>query len=101
CCGPVIRSAPSIIEKGRRVLNDQRRVGKRKTARTFHTLGQCVLPLPKMQTIIQDRVIETAGLLAESGEKQPVTFQHSILCQTSLPYRDPGDDVRTWERLNG
>jgi hypothetical protein len=71
--------------KGRRVLNDQRRTGKRKTARTFHTLGQCVLPLPKMQTIIQDRIIETAGLLAESGEKQPVTFQHSILCQTCLP----------------
>jgi hypothetical protein len=87
--------------KGRRVLNDQRRVGKRKTARTFHTLGQCVLPLPKMQTIIQDRVIETAGLLAESDAKQPITFQHSILCQTCLPYRDPGDDVRTWERLNG
>ena len=54
-----------------------------------------------MQTIIKDRLIETAGLLAESDEKQPVTFQHSILCQTCLPYRDPGDDVRTWERLNG
>jgi hypothetical protein len=90
-----------MIERGGLVLNDQRRTGKRKTARTFHTLGQCVLPLPKMQTIIQDRVIETAGLLAESGEKQPITFQHSILCQTCLPYRDPGDDVRTWERLNG
>ena len=60
-----------------------------------------MLPLPKMQTIIKDRLIETAGLLAESDEKQPVTFQHSILCQTCLPYRDPGDDVRTWERLNG
>ena len=83
------------------MLSDQRRTGKRKTARTFHTLGQCVLPLPKMQTIIKDRLIETAGLLAESDEKQPITFQHSILCQTCLPYRDPGDDVRTWERLNG
>ena len=83
------------------MLKDQRRTGKRKTARTFHTLGQCVLPLPKMQTIIQDRIIETAGLLAESDEKQPVTFQHSILCQTSLPYRDPGPDVRRWERRQG
>jgi len=42
------------------------------------------LALPKMQTIIQDRVIETASLLAESDEKQPITFQHSILCQTCL-----------------
>jgi hypothetical protein len=87
--------------KGRRVLNDQRRIGKRKTARTFYTLGQCVLPLPKQNTIIKDRLIETAGLLAESDEKQPITFQHSILCQTSLPYRDPGPDVRRWKRRQG
>jgi Plasmid encoded RepA protein len=83
------------------MLNDQRKTGKRKTARTSYRAGQCVVPLPKMQTIIQDRVIETAGLLAESDEKQPVTFQHSILCQTSLPYRDPGPDVRRWERQQG
>jgi hypothetical protein len=87
--------------KGLLVLNDQRRTGKRKTARTFHKLGQCVLPLPKMQTLIQDRIVETAGLLAESDEKQPITFQHSILCQTSLPYRDPGPDVRRWKRQQG
>lgn len=85
------------------MLNDQRkRVGrKRTTAKTWRPVGQGVLLLPKQNTIIQDRVIETAGLLAESDEKQPVTFQHSILCQTCLPYRDPGDDVRVWERLNG
>lgn len=83
------------------MLDDQRKTGKRKTARTFYKAGQCVLPLPKPQTIIQKRVIDTAGLLAESDEKQPVTFQHSILCQTSLPYRDPGPDVRRWERQQG
>src|SRR3954468_17696012 len=85
------------------MLNDQRqRAGrKRTTAKTWPSAGQGVLLLPKMQTIIQDRVIETAGLLAESDEKQPVTFQHSILCQTSLPYRDPGPDVRRWERQQG
>jgi Plasmid encoded RepA protein len=87
--------------KGWRVLNDQRKTGKRKTARTFHKLGQCVLPLPKQNTIIQKRLIDTAGLLAESDEKQPITFQHSILCQTSLPYRDPGPDVRRWKRRQG
>lgn len=30
-----------------------------------------------------------------------IVFQHSVLCQTFLPYRDPGDGVRTWERSNG
>ena len=26
---------------------------------------------------------------------------HTVFCQTSLPYRDPGDDVREWRRTNG
>ncbi|RMH36815.1 MAG: plasmid encoded RepA protein [Nitrospirae bacterium] len=30
-----------------------------------------------------------------------ITFQHTVLCQTSLPYRNPGDQVRTWEQRNG
>jgi hypothetical protein len=58
-----------------------------------------VLAMPEPQTFIQKRLVETAGLL--SAQEQDVTFQHSILCQTSLPYRDPGDDVLVWERLNG
>lgn len=84
------------------MLSDQRkRKGyKRTTAGSWKHGRQGVLLLPQMQTIIKDRLIETAGLLAED-ERQAITFQHSIICQTSLPYRDPGDDVRTWERLNG
>jgi hypothetical protein len=30
-----------------------------------------------------------------------ILYQHSVLCQTCLPFRDPGDDVRQWERANG
>jgi hypothetical protein len=83
------------------MLTDQRkRKGyTRAAAGVFGPGGQSVLHLPKPQTVIQKRLIDTAGLL--TSEKQDVTFQHSILCQTSLPYRDPGDDVRVWERLNG
>jgi hypothetical protein len=58
-----------------------------------------VLAMPEPQTVIQRRLVETAGLL--SIKEQDVAFQHSVLCQTSLPYRDPGDDVLVWERLNG
>jgi hypothetical protein len=32
---------------------------------------------------------------------QELAFQHTVLCQTSLPYRDPGDDVREWKRGQG
>jgi hypothetical protein len=30
-----------------------------------------------------------------------ILYQHSVLCQTCLPYRDPGTDVRLWTRKNG
>ena len=30
-----------------------------------------------------------------------IVYQHSVLCQTFLPYRDPGTDVGTWQRSNG
>lgn len=30
-----------------------------------------------------------------------VLFQHSVFCQTVLPYRNPGPDVRIWERKQG
>jgi hypothetical protein len=55
--------------------------------------------MPTPQTTIQRRLIDTSELLAAAAEE--ITYQHSILCQTSLPYRDPGDDVLVWERLNG
>ena len=40
---------------------------------------------------------------AEAIQDAPteVLYQHSVLCQTGLPYRNPGDDVRTWKRTNG
>lgn len=83
------------------MLSDQRkgRGRKRKTAGTFRQVGQGILLLPKQNTIIKDRLIETAGLLG--SDAPDVTFQHSIFCQTALPYRDPGPDVRRWERRQG
>lgn len=38
---------------------------------------------------------------ATTYDPAAVAFQHSILAQTGLPYRNPGDDVREWERSNG
>jgi hypothetical protein len=36
-----------------------------------------------------------------SVDAESLAFQHSILCQTGLPYRNPGQSVREWERSNG
>jgi hypothetical protein len=35
------------------------------------------------------------------GPDDDLSFQHTVFCQTSLPYRDPGDDVRLWQRKQG
>lgn len=49
-------------------------------------------------TAIQKRLLEAAT----RPNASPVhLYQHSIFCQTSLPYRDPGDHTREWERRNG
>lgn len=39
-------------------------------------------------------------LSVDQGEDADILFQHSVLCQTSMPYRDPGT-ARVWERRNG
>lgn len=52
-------------------------------------------------TPIQSRLIETASRCAQEQDDQSILFQHSVFCQTCLPNRDPGNDVRVWERLNG
>jgi hypothetical protein len=52
-------------------------------------------------TPIQSRLIETAARCAQEQKDQSILYQHSVFCQTCLPYRDPGDDIRVWERSNG
>lgn len=76
-----------------------------------HSVGE-LLPIegivtPRMRrrlvgpTLIQSRLIETAARCAQEQEDQSILYQHSVFCQTCLPYRDPGDDIRVWERSNG
>src|SRR5690348_4473240 len=38
--------------------------------------------------------------LVDSNAEGPILYQHSVLCQTCLPYRNPGE-VRLWQRKNG
>lgn len=54
-----------------------------------------VKPPKALQQRLLDFVPPPAGDYAE------VLYQHSVLCQTCLPYRDPGDEVRLWSRRNG
>jgi hypothetical protein len=50
---------------------------------------------------IHNRLLETAARAAEGQDDQSILYQHSVFCQTCLPYRNPGNNVRVWERANG
>jgi hypothetical protein len=52
------------------------------------------LPGKSIQRLFEDSA-------EESDANIPILYQHSVLCQTCLPFRDPGDQVRSVERTNG
>ena len=49
---------------------------------------------------VQRRLIDASIDIAMTPGAQ-IAFQHTVLCQTSMPYRNPGEGVRRWERRNG
>jgi hypothetical protein len=65
------------------------------------TMADLVASLPKI-----DRPTPKARLARRAADirmdpPDRVDFLHSVLCQTGLPYRNPGDDVRVWQRRQG
>jgi hypothetical protein len=72
------------------------------------SLGGIVTNLPavraakKVNTLsrVHRRLIEPIELTDEDNEPR-LTFQHTVFCQAGLPYRNPGNDVRLWERQQG
>lgn len=64
-------------------------------------LGPKVLRAFKGPTPIQKRLVEAAASSIEAPDSKATLYQHTVLCQTSLPYRDPGNEVREWARRNG
>ncbi len=42
-----------------------------------------------------------AGELTVDRDPKDKPYAHSVFAQTSLPYRNPGDNVRVWTRSNG
>jgi len=51
-------------------------------------------------TPTQSRLLDARSRILESPTAD-ISFHHTVFCQTSLPYRDPGIDVRIWEREQG
>src|SRR4051794_40159569 len=48
----------------------------------------------------QERLIETSGAI-RSAPPERIDFLHTVQCQCGIPYRNPGDAVREWDRKQG
>jgi hypothetical protein len=49
---------------------------------------------------VKRRLLESAAAIA-TEDPDSLLFQHTVFCQVGLPYRDPGDAIREWERKQG
>lgn len=82
----------------------------RKNGSQLTLIGDLLKPMVKQMkakeraakgpTAVQQRLIDAAAAQMD-GDEQALLYQHTVLCQTCLPYRDPGAEVRRWERSNG
>lgn len=50
---------------------------------------------------IKRRMIESSVEIMGQPIPEDFLYQHTLFCQTVLPYRDPGPTVRVWEREQG
>ena len=51
-------------------------------------------------TPVERRRLKSSRRIEETPAER-IAYQHTVLCQIGLPYRNPGDDVRTWRREQG
>ena len=51
-------------------------------------------------TPVQRRLLRSSLEINDNSAAR-IAYQHTVFCQTCLPYRDPGDEVRLWEREQG
>jgi hypothetical protein len=55
---------------------------------------------PRQLSLINRRLVSSSADIMGAPPEE-ITYQHTVLCQTCLPYRNPGDTVREWERSQG
>src|SRR3954469_25266222 len=48
----------------------------------------------------QERLL-TASDAIRSDPPERIDFLHSVQCQCGIPYKNPGEDVREWDRKQG
>jgi hypothetical protein len=69
----------------------------KKSGQDWRPIGQILSAHLKPLSDAKKRLFEVPVTDAEEG----IIYQHSVLCHTCLPYRNPGDTLRRWTRKNG
>jgi hypothetical protein len=72
------------------------------------SLGGIITSLPAVRAVkkintmsrVHRRLIGVE-LTEQDDDESRLSFQHTVFCQTSLPYRNPGDELRIWKREQG
>ena len=59
-----------------------------------------LMPIPTPESKVQRRAIKASVNIQMDSPKE-IAYQHTVLCQTSMPYRNPGNNVRVWDREQG
>ena len=59
-----------------------------------------LMPIPTPKSKVQRRAIKASVDIQMDSPKE-IAYQHTVLCQTSMPYRNPGKNVLEWEREQG
>lgn len=72
---------------------DDNRESKGANPRVVRDLSGAMSPVEK-------RLIEASVAIRQDAPEE-VTYQHTVLCQTTLPVRRPDKGVRVWEREQG
>jgi Plasmid encoded RepA protein len=58
------------------------------------------LPAVTPLSRVQQRLIRSAVEI-QADDPEAILYQHTVFCQTGLPYRDPGKAARLWQRSQG
>src|SRR4051812_38648000 len=66
----------------------------------MNDLVSTILDESKPLTPVQRRRLN-AAVSIRTAAPETVDFLHTVQCQCGLPYRNPGDDVRVWDRRQG
>jgi Plasmid encoded RepA protein len=66
----------------------------------FKPVGNALPTAPFRSLPTRQRIVD-ASVAIQDDQTRSIIYQHTVLCQTCLPYRNPGDEVRVWDRENG